>query len=331
MSPKIPPLETLLAGVRSDDRVLLAKAITLVESSLNEHQNLAGQLLLALLPDTGGAHRIGITGVPGVGKSTLIETLGLMLTQLGKKVAVLAVDPSSSRTGGAILGDKTRMQRLSAEKTAFIRPSPSSGTLGGVARKTRETMALCEAAGFDVILVETVGVGQSEIAVAHMVDCFVCLMLPGAGDDLQGLKKGVLELADIITVNKADGEGRLRAEQAAGEYRSALQILSSHDVGWLPPVLTVSGLGGDGVTELWHAVEQHKDTLENRGEWESKRRAQAVQWMHDMVDDKLHRLFKENERLAELTAVCERDVRQGHLTAGLAAERIFAALLEEKI
>ena len=330
MSRELPSLETLLAGVRADDRVLLAQAITLVESSLQGHQEVAGQLLLALLPDAGKAHRIGITGVPGVGKSTLIEALGMMLIGQGKKVAVLAVDPSSARSGGAILGDKTRMQGLSSEDMAFIRPSPSSGTLGGVARKTRETMALCEAAGFDVILVETVGVGQSETAVAHMVDCFVCLMLPGAGDDLQGIKKGILELADIIAVNKADGEGRLRAEQAASEYRSALHILHRQDAVWEPPVLTVSGLGGDGLAGLWHEIERHKETLEENGNWAERRRDQAVRWMHDLVDDKVHRLFQDHDHLSQLTFDCERDVREGRLTAELAAVRIFDALLNER-
>lgn len=325
MSRELPTLDRLEAGVIANDRMLLARAITLIESALPDHQALAGQLLLKLLPHTGGAHRIGITGVPGVGKSTLLEALGLMLTGMGLKVAVLAVDPSSTRTGGAILGDKTRMQNLSLDPSAFIRPSPSSGTLGGVAKKTRETMALCEAAGFDVILVETVGVGQSEIAVADMVDCFVCLMLPGAGDELQGIKKGVLECADLIVVNKADGDQKLLAEQAASDYRSALPMLAASHSDWRPEVLTVSGLKNEGLDQVWATIQAHKSALTASGEWDEKRRTQDVRWMHDMVADKIERLMRDDDKLRTMMEACEGDVRAGRLPPGVAAQRIFEA------
>src|SRR5215213_5994646 len=259
--------------VASGDRAALARAITLMESRRPDHREAARALLQELMPRTGRAVRIGITGVPGVGKSTAIDTLGSMLTEAGHKVAVLAVDPSSSRTGGSILGDKTRLARLAVDPNAFIRPSPSSGTLGGVAAKTRETMLLCEAAGFDVILVETVGVGQSETAVADLTDFFLVLMLPGAGDELQGIKKGILELADMIAVNKADDAGA-RAAAAAAEYRAALHILAPASATWTPPVVTVSGLTGQGLKEAWTKVLDHRARLEAVGELQAKRRAQ---------------------------------------------------------
>ena len=319
-------VETLEAGIIAGNRSLLARAITLVESRKPEHQRQAQELLLRLLPRGGKAQRLGITGVPGVGKSTTIEALGLYLTSLGKKVAVLAVDPSSSRSGGSILGDKTRMQNLSVDPNAFIRPSPTSGTLGGVTRKTRETMALCEAAGFDVILVETVGVGQSETAVAEMVDMFLCLMLPGAGDELQGIKKGILEIADLIAVNKADGDNKIKAMQAASEYRAALHILTPQSPNWSPPVLTVSGLTGEGLDTLWETVCKHRDVLCESGEWDEKRQGQAVKWMHDMVEQRLLAELKENEAVAKLITHCEADVREGRLTASMAAEIIFEAM-----
>ena len=256
----------MVRGVRSGDRALLARAITLVESSKAEHQLRAQELLQTLLPQTGNAYRLGITGVPGVGKSTMIDQFGTNLTRAGHKVAVLAVDPTSSRSGGSILGDKTRMPRLAQDENAFIRPSPTSGTLGGVTRKTRETMALCEAAGFDIVLVETVGVGQSETAVCEMVDFFLVLMLPGAGDELQGIKKGVIEIADMIAVNKADGENVERATLAASEYRSALNILTPASANWSPPVLTVSAKENTGLDTLWQKIEEHRETLTQSGE-----------------------------------------------------------------
>src|SRR5271156_5868701 len=252
--------------IRAGDRTILPRAITLIESKRADHRHLAATLTQALLQATGKAVRVGITGSPGVGKSTTIDSLGSMLTRQGHKVAVLAVDPSSRRTGGSILADKTRMARLSIDPNAFIRPSPSSGTLGGVAAKTRETMLLCEAAGYDVILVETVGVGQSEIAVADMTDFFLVLVLPGGGDELQGLKKGVVELADMIAINKADGDNLPRAKAAAAEYRAALHILTPRSPNWAVPVVTYSALTGDGIAALWQHVLDHRKRLTASGE-----------------------------------------------------------------
>src|SRR5438477_7268642 len=247
--------DTLAADVRAGNRRALAKAITLVESTRADHQRAAQRLLEVLLPETGRATRVGISGVPGVGKSTFIEAFGLFLIGRGKRVAVLAVDPSSARSGGSILGDKTRMPRLSAAPEAFIRPSPSTGSLGGVTRRTREALLVCEAAGYDAVLVETVGVGQSEFAVASMVDFFLVLMLAGAGDELQGIKKGILELADALAINKADGENVRPAEQAAAQYRSALRLFSHATQLWDPPVVTVSALEGRGMDQVWSIIE----------------------------------------------------------------------------
>ncbi len=319
-------IEDFETGILAGNRTVLARAITLVESQKSEHRKKAQELLLKLLPSAGKALRVGITGVPGVGKSTTIEALGLYLTSIGKKVAVLAVDPSSSVTGGSILGDKTRMQNLSVEPNAFIRPSPTSGTLGGVTKKTRETMALCEAAGFDVILIETVGVGQSETAVAEMVDFFLCLMLPGAGDELQGIKKGILEIADMIAVNKADGENEMRAKQAASEYRAALHILTPQSKNWSPPVITISGLTGQGLDHLWENIEAHRTALSASGEFEEKRNNQAATWMREMVEARLLARLNDNEDIIQLIEKCEGEVRSGVLTATLAADKIFEAL-----
>ena len=319
-------IEDFETGILAGNRTVLARAITLVESQKSEHRKKAQELLLKLLPQSGKALRVGITGVPGVGKSTTIEALGLYLTSIGKKVAVLAVDPSSSVTGGSILGDKTRMQNLSVEPNAFIRPSPTSGTLGGVTKKTRETMALCEAAGFDVILIETVGVGQSETAVAEMVDFFLCLMLPGAGDELQGIKKGILEIADMIAVNKADGENEMRAKQAASEYRAALHILTPQSKNWSPPVITISGLTGQGLDHLWENIEDHRTALSASGEFEERRNNQAATWMREMVEARLLARLSENDEIIALIETCEAEVRSGTLTATLAADKISAAL-----
>src|SRR5499433_3875523 len=256
----LPPSD-LVRGIRAGDRATLARAITLIESKRGDHRKTAHHLVQELLPLTGKAVRLGITGAPGVGKSTTIDVLGTYLTGKGHKVAVLAVDPSSTRTGGSILGDKTRMARLASDPNAFVRPSPSSGTLGGVAAKTRESMLVCEAAGYDIVLVETIGTGQSETMVADMTDCFLVLMLPGAGDEMQGLKKGVVELADLIAVNKADGDNLQRAKAAAAEYRAALNILNPRSPNWSPPVVTYSALTGDGVAELWASVLDHRDRM----------------------------------------------------------------------
>lgn len=316
-------LDDYASGVRAGERAMLARAITLVESKRGEHQALAQELLQALLSDTGDAFRVGITGVPGVGKSTAIDQLGTNLTGAGHKVAVLAVDPSSTRSGGSVLGDKTRMPRLAQDENAFIRPSPTSGTLGGVTRKTRETMALCEAAGFDVILVETVGVGQSETAVAEMVDFFLALMLPGAGDELQGIKKGVIEIADMIAVNKADGDNLLRARTAAGVYRAALNIIAPTNPDWPPPVITISGQENIGLEELWAKIEDHRRTLTETGAFAARRRDQAVKWMHDMLEDRLTSTLRDNAQVAARLPEIETRVREGALTPALGVEGIL--------
>ena len=312
-------------AVRSGSRAALARAITLMESRRPDHREAARALLQDLMPLTGKAVRVGITGVPGVGKSTAIDTLGTMLTEKGRRVAVLAVDPSSTRTGGAILGDKTRMARLSVDPNAFIRPSPSSGTLGGVAAKTRETMLLCEAAGFDVILVETVGVGQSETAVADLTDFFLVLMLPGAGDELQGIKKGILELADLIAVNKADDAGA-KAKAAAAEYKAALHILTPASNAWTPPVLTVSGLTGQGLDDLWAKVLDHRSRLGATGELAAKRRAQDTKWMWALVHERLHERLAGDPALRRRVPEVERAIAQGTLSPTAAAAEIVALL-----
>lgn len=326
-----PDLDALTAGVRAADRAMLARAITLVESARPDHQEQAQELLQALLPDTPNTtHRIGITGVPGVGKSTTIDQLGSNLTAAGHKVAVLAVDPTSSRSGGSILGDKTRMAKLSTDPRAYIRPSPTAGTLGGVTKKTRETMALCEAAGFDVIIVETVGVGQSEIAVSDMVDIFLFLALPGAGDELQGIKKGIIEIADIIAVNKADGDNVKRATHAAAEYRSALHILTPPDAAWSPSVHAISGLSNSGLDELWDDVTRHRNELTASGHFDERRRAQSVRWMHDMIEDRLRAHWLGNERVAARLPQIEVAVRSGERTASLAATEVLELILQDK-
>jgi LAO/AO transport system kinase len=310
-------------GVRAADRGTLSKAITLVESRRADHRALAQRLLVDLLPHAGGAHRVGITGVPGVGKSTFIDALGSLLTAAGHRVAVLAVDPSSSRTGGSILGDKTRMARLAVDPAAFIRPSPTSGTLGGVTRATRETIVLMEAAGYDVVLVETVGVGQSEISVANMVDSFLLLTLARTGDQLQGIKKGVLELADVIAVNKADGEHEVAAREAARELAGALRLLRTPETRWTPPVLICSGLTGAGLDTVWEQVERHHRTLAESGELEAKRRRQQVDWTWTMVRDTLLTRLREHPGVRAMAADLEREVADGELTPTLAAERIL--------
>src|ERR1700720_1423509 len=282
-----PNLAELARGIRAGERAELARAITLVESRRADHQRAARRLVQDLLPDTGRAVRVGITGTPGVGKSTTIDALGSFLTAQGRKVAVLAVDPSSSRTGGSILADKTRMARLSADPNAFVRPSPASGTLGGVAAKTRESMLLLEAAGYDIVLVETVGTGQSETVVADMTDFFLVLMLPGAGDELQGLKKGVVELADMIAINKADGDNLRRAKAAAAEYRAALHILGARSPHWSPPVVTYSALTGEGIAPLWAKVLEHRTAMNQIGELAARRRQQQVKWMWAMLEDRI--------------------------------------------
>jgi LAO/AO transport system kinase len=317
-----PNIDQLLRG----DRAALARAITLIESKRPDDRAAARRLLDRIMPHAGGGIRVGITGVPGVGKSTLIDVLGTNLTAQGHKVAVLAVDPSSTRTGGAILGDKTRMARLAADPHAYIRPSPSSGTLGGVAAKTREAMLLCEAAGFDVILVETMGVGQAETAVADLTDFFLVLMLPGAGDELQGIKKGIVELADLIAVNKADGDGAERARAAAAEYRAALHILTPPSATWSPPVVTVSGLANLGLEVLWAAVLDHRAKLTASGELETKRRAQDGKWMWALVEERMHARLTGDAGTRARVGALERQVTEGVLSATAAADEIAAIL-----
>lgn len=325
MSPKT-STEDQIGAILSGDRATLARAITLIESRRADHRQQAHQLVQQLLPHTGKAIRIGITGSPGVGKSTTIDALGSFLTARGHKVAVLAVDPSSTRTGGSILGDKTRMTRLAADDNAFIRPSPSSGTLGGVAAKTRETMLLCEAAGYDVILVETVGIGQSETTVAGMTDFFLVLMLPGAGDELQGIKKGVVELADMIAVNKADGDNIKRAQQAAAEYRAALHILKPASDGWSPPVVTYSALTGDGLAAIWQSICDYRQSSEASGALARKRRDQQVTWMWSMLEERLFAKLRADPELKSRLPQIEKAVAAGKLSPMLAVEEIAAAM-----
>jgi LAO/AO transport system kinase len=318
-------VDALAKGVLAGDRGTLSRAITLVESSRADHRARAQELLVELLPHAGGSTRIGITGVPGVGKSTFIDQLGTDLTRDGHRVAVLTVDPSSSRTGGSILGDKTRMGRLAVDPNAFIRPSPTSGTLGGVARATRETIVLVEAAGYDVVLVETVGVGQSEVTVAKMVDCFLFLTLARTGDQLQGIKKGVLELADVIAVNKADGEHERDARRAAGELAGALRLVYGPDAPWTPPVLTCSALTPSGLDTVWARVEEHHARLKESGEFDERRRRQQVDWTWEMVREQLLDSLAAHPGVRAVVPEVERAVRDGELTATLAARRILEA------
>ena len=317
-------LEEWVRGVRAGDRAVLGRAITLVESAHPEHRRQADALLAALLPHTGGAHRVGVTGVPGVGKSTFIEALGTHLTGAGRRVAVLAIDPSSATGGGSLLGDKTRMTRLGSDPRAFVRPSPAGGALGGVAARTREALLVCEAAGFDVVLVETVGVGQSEALVASMVDSFLLLLLAGAGDELQGIKRGVIELADVLAVTKADGENLERARAAAAEAQRALHYLRPRSPGWRPPVLCVSALGGSasegtGVAAVWQSLEAHRARLEQSGELAARRREQQVSWLWGLVQEGLLARLRAHPAAAAL----ERAVAEGSITPGEAAARLL--------
>jgi len=319
-------IAALASGIRAGDRATLARAITLIESKRADHRAQAHKLVQELLPHTGKAVRLGLTGAPGAGKSTLIDALGNMLTAQNHKVAVLAVDPSSSRSGGSILGDKTRMARLAVDPHAFIRPSPSSGTLGGVAAKTRETMLLCEAAGFAVIIVETVGVGQSETAVADMTDFFLLLMVAGAGDELQGLKKGVVELADMIAVNKADDENVARARAAASEFRSALNILAPRSPTWQPPVLTCSAKTGNGIADLWANVLAHRDKTSATGELAERRRSQQIKWMWTLLEERMMTKLRSDPAVRAKLRQAEAAVAAGTLTPTLAVEQIAGLL-----
>jgi LAO/AO transport system kinase len=317
-------VEQLAEGVRAGDRRMLAKAITLVESTRHDHQDAGQRLLERLLPATGNAVRIGITGVPGVGKSTFIEAFGLYLIGQGKRVAVLAVDPSSARTGGSILGDKTRMARLSAAPEAFIRPSPSGGSLGGVARRTREAMLVAEAAGYDVVIVETVGVGQSEVAVNSMVDFFLVLMLAGAGDELQGIKKGILEIADALAINKADGTNVALAQQAAAQYIAALNLFRHTSPTWDPPVVTLSALEMRGMDEIWRIVQDHRAKLGATGELDAKRREQQRVWFWNVLEEGIKSRFLARPDVRAELGDLETAVAEGRTSPTAAARRVLA-------
>lgn len=320
-----PDLDDYVKGVRDGARAWIARSITLVESSRADHRALAQRLLAELAPYGGGARRVGVTGVPGVGKSTFIDALGSDLTAAGHRVAVLAVDPSSTRTGGSILGDKTRMQRLAVDPNAFIRPSPTAGTLGGVAKATREAMVVMEAAGYDVVLVETVGVGQSETTVAEMVDSFLFLTLARTGDQLQGIKKGVLELADVIAVNKADGPHAMEAKKAARELAGALRLLRSDERVRDTPVLTCSAKEGTGLGEVWTRLVEHQERLRESGELEARRRGQQVRWVWAMVRERLLADLREHPAVRQMAPELEARVADGTVPPAVAAERILGA------
>jgi len=315
--------KTLADQVRQGDRRALAKAITLVESTRDDHRQQTAELLETLIPDAGNSIRIGISGAPGVGKSTFIEVLGSHLIKLGHSVAVLAVDPSSAVTGGSILGDKTRMETLAFAEKAFVRPSPAGSTLGGVARRTRESMLLCEAAGFDIILVETVGVGQSETTVADMTDMFLLLLLPAGGDELQGIKRGIMELADLILVNKADGDQVALAARTMGDYRSAVQFLASRFDDWQTPVMSCSSINDEGIVEVWGQVDAFKEILSKTGQLQQRRAEQAKAWMWSEMTESLVADLKADERIRSLVPDIESAVLAGELPATVAAQRVL--------
>ena len=320
-------VDEYFAGVRAGEVSTLARALTLVESHHSRHQQLAEELLTRLMPYTGGALRLGITGVPGVGKSTFIEALGMHLVDNQKRVAVLAVDPSSDISGGSILGDKTRMPELSVSPNAYIRPAPSAGTLGGVASRTRESMLICEAAGYDVVLVETVGVGQSETMVADMTDCFLALMLPGAGDELQGIKRGLLEYVDVIAINKADGSNQKAAERAAHQYEMAFKSLSTpSSADSAPAILTCSALQREGIAAVWKTIQQRYQTQQSSGSLQQLRGRQNLRWMWSLVDQQLKEAVQKNAKVRALREELEQAVQNGSLPTEAAARQIINAL-----
>jgi len=323
---QLPDSDYYIQGILDKNRRILSQTITLIESSLKIHKTLAKQVLDKLMPHTGNSIRIGITGVPGAGKSTFIENLGLILAEQGHQVAVMAVDPSSRKMGGSIMGDKTRMEKLAFHKNTFIRPSPSGNTLGGVAAKTRETMLACEAAGFDVILVETVGVGQSEISVAFMVDCFLALMISGAGDELQGIKRGVLEVADAIVVNKADGKNIDLAIKAKLELEMAMNMIMPASPVWHTPVLTCSSVTPKGTWGVWETILEHQKKMKQTGDFELRRQQQALDWMWNLVDQGLKSRFKENENISKLIPLLAEKVRSEQISPSSAADKMLALL-----
>lgn len=322
------PVETYVQGIIEGDKVRLSQAITLVESALEQDQALAGEIINQVLSYTGNALRIGITGVPGVGKSTFIEHFGKYLTSLGQKVAVLAIDPSSPKTGGSILGDKTRMEALSHDPSAFIRPSATGTALGGVGNKTREAMLLCEAAGYNVVIIETVGVGQSETTVKEMVDFFLLLMLAGAGDELQGIKKGIMEMADAIAINKADGENKKAAAKAKNEYRNAIQLMAKHPSGWLPKVLTCSAIHNEGLDKVWEMMRVYEAQMKESGYFYQNRQQQNLHWMEAIINHRLRQHFYQHEEVKKMWTELEKAVLTGKTSALSAANHLWSIYLK---
>jgi LAO/AO transport system kinase len=321
-------VETYVEGIRNADRAILSRAITLVESRLDSDRYLAQKLIQQLMPHTGKAIRIGITGVPGVGKSTFVESFGLALIEAGKRVAVLAIDPSSQKSKGSILGDKTRMQHLAQAQEAYIRPSPAGDSLGGVARKTRETLLLCEAAGFDVVLIETVGVGQSETMVKSMTDFFLLLMLAGAGDELQGIKRGIMEMADLVVINKADGENQLQARKAQAEYQRALHLFPPHEANWIPQVLTASALQKIGIGEIWQQIQAYHQAMTHNGFWVRNRQSQNLQWFRDTIREELERNFYQNQAISHSLEGMEEQVATNQISPIAAAQHLLNIYFE---
>lgn len=323
-------LDQYLNGIKNGDKIILSQAITLAESALASDRKMADELIVHLLSGTGNSMRIGITGIPGVGKSTFIETLGKHITSEGFKLAVLAVDPTSTKTKGSILGDKTRMESLANNPDAFIRPSPTKESLGGVSINTRETVLLCEAAGYNVIFIETVGVGQSEVMVKEMVDFFLLLMLAGAGDELQGIKKGIMEMADAVLITKADGDNIKRTQQAQSQFQSALHLFAPSSAGWIPKVLTCSSLNDEGLTEIWELIGEFQQTMKKTGYFEENRKLQKVNWLHHEIKSRLESNFYNHPLTSKNLAAIEKKVISGEISANQAAQKLLSAISNEK-